>query len=56
MPVKFLRSRGMEALPEPEDGETIELLREFISWAEAATGGSYCAASHRPPMTNCGRG
>ncbi len=26
-PVKFLRSRGMEALPEPEDGETIKLLR-----------------------------
>ena len=31
VPVKFLRSRGMRALPEPEAGETIELLREFIN-------------------------
>jgi putative DNA primase/helicase len=31
VPVKFLRSRGMEALPEPEDGEMIELLREFVN-------------------------
>ena len=31
MAVKFLRSRGMEALPEPEAGETIELLREFVN-------------------------
>jgi putative DNA primase/helicase len=31
VPVKFLRSRGMEALPEPEAGETIELLREFVN-------------------------
>ena len=30
-PVKFLRSRGMEPLPEPEPGETIELLREFVN-------------------------
>jgi putative DNA primase/helicase len=30
-PIKFLRSRGMEPLPEPEAGETIELLREFIN-------------------------
>ncbi len=30
-PVKFLRSRGMEALPEPEAGETLELLREFVN-------------------------
>jgi hypothetical protein len=30
-PVKFLRSRGMEPLPEPETGETIELLREFVN-------------------------
>jgi putative DNA primase/helicase len=30
-PVKFLRSRGMLALPEPEAGETIELLREFVN-------------------------
>lgn len=30
-PVKFLRARGMLALPEPEAGETIELLREFVN-------------------------
>ena len=30
-PVKFIRSRGMLALPEPEAGETIELLREFVN-------------------------
>jgi putative DNA primase/helicase len=30
-PVKFLRSRGAEALPEPEAGETIEALREFVN-------------------------
>jgi putative DNA primase/helicase len=30
-PVKFLRSRGMEPLPEFEAGETIELLREFVN-------------------------
>jgi hypothetical protein len=31
VPVKFLLSRGMEALPEPEAGETIALLREFVN-------------------------
>jgi putative DNA primase/helicase len=31
VPVKFLRSRGMEPLPEPEAGEMIELLREFVN-------------------------
>ena len=31
VPVKFLRSRGMQALPEPEPGETIERLREFVN-------------------------
>jgi len=31
VPVKFLRSRGMEALPEPEAGEVIETLREFVN-------------------------
>ncbi|HVB15929.1 MAG TPA: hypothetical protein VNF04_05305, partial [Stellaceae bacterium] len=32
VPVKFLRSRGMEALPEPEAGEMIEpLLRPFVN-------------------------
>jgi putative DNA primase/helicase len=31
VPVKFLRSRGMETLPEPEAGEPIELLREFCN-------------------------
>ena len=31
VPAKFLRSRGMESLPEPEAGETIELLREFVN-------------------------
>ncbi len=31
VPVKFLRSRGMAALPEPEEGELIETLREFIN-------------------------
>ena len=30
-PVKFLRSRGMEVLPEPEAGEVIEVLREFVN-------------------------
>jgi putative DNA primase/helicase len=30
-PIKFLRSRGMEALPEPEAGELIEALREFVN-------------------------
>lgn len=30
-PPKFLRSRGMERLPEPDTGETIELLREFLN-------------------------
>jgi putative DNA primase/helicase len=30
VPVKFLRSRGMAALPEPETGEVIESLREFV--------------------------
>jgi putative DNA primase/helicase len=30
VPVKFLRSRGMLPLPEPEAGETIELLRKFV--------------------------
>jgi len=29
-PVKFLRSPGIQPLPEPEAGETIELLREFV--------------------------
>jgi hypothetical protein len=31
VPVKFLRSRGMLALPEPKAGETIEVLREFVN-------------------------
>lgn len=31
VPVKFLRSRGMGAMPEPEAGERIELLREFVN-------------------------
>jgi hypothetical protein len=31
VPVKFLRSRGILALTEPEAGETIELLREFVN-------------------------
>jgi putative DNA primase/helicase len=31
MSVKFLRSRGMEALPEPEAGEVIEALRKFVN-------------------------
>jgi putative DNA primase/helicase len=31
VPVKFLRSRGMLTLPEPEAGEVIELLREFVN-------------------------
>ena len=31
VPVKFLRSRGMLALPEPEAGERIEVLREFVN-------------------------
>jgi len=31
VPVKFLRSRGMEPLPEPERGELIETLREFCN-------------------------
>jgi putative DNA primase/helicase len=31
VPVKFMRSRGMEALPEPEAGELIEALREFVN-------------------------
>jgi hypothetical protein len=30
-PVKFLRSRGMLALPEPQAGEKIEVLREFVN-------------------------
>ncbi len=30
-PVKFLRSRGMEPLPEPEAGDMIEGLREFVN-------------------------
>ena len=30
-PVKFLRSRGMLALPEPQAGEKIEILREFVN-------------------------
>jgi putative DNA primase/helicase len=30
-PVKFLRSRGMQALPEPEAGEPIEALRQFVN-------------------------
>lgn len=31
VPVKFLRSRGMEAMPEPEAGELIEALRGFVN-------------------------
>jgi len=31
VPVKFLRSRGMLALPEPEAGEMIEVLHEFVN-------------------------
>jgi len=31
VPVKFLRSRGMEPLPEPQDGNSIKLLREFVN-------------------------
>ena len=31
VPVKFLSSRGMLALPEPEAGERIEVLREFVN-------------------------
>ncbi len=31
VPVKFLRSRGMQALPEPEPGEAIEALRQFVN-------------------------
>ena len=30
-PVKFLRSRGMQALPEPESGELVESLRGFVN-------------------------
>ena len=30
-PVKFLRSRGMLALPEPQAGEKIEVLRQFVN-------------------------
>jgi hypothetical protein len=30
-PVKFLRSRGMEELPEPEAGDVIEILHEFVN-------------------------
>ena len=29
--VKFLRSKGMDPLPDPEPGETIELLGEFVN-------------------------
>ena len=29
--VKFLRSKGMDPLPDPDPGETIELLREFVN-------------------------
>lgn len=31
VPVKFLRSRGMEPLPQPQDGNSIKLLREFVN-------------------------
>lgn len=31
VPVKFLRSRGMQALPDPEPGEPIEALRQFVN-------------------------
>jgi hypothetical protein len=31
IPVKFLRSRGMASLPEPEAGEMIAGLREFVN-------------------------
>jgi putative DNA primase/helicase len=51
VPVKFLRSRGMLALPEPEDGETIELLREFVnveSDSDFRVYAAFLAAALRP--------
>jgi putative DNA primase/helicase len=51
VPVKFLRSRGMLALPVPEAGEMIELLREFVnveSDSEFRVYIAFLAASLRP--------
>lgn len=36
VPVKFLRSNGMRALPEPEPGELIESLRGFVNVESAS--------------------
>lgn len=43
-PVKFLRSRGMLALPEAKTGEMIELLREFVNVESDADFRIYVAA------------
>jgi hypothetical protein len=51
VPVKFLRSRGMLTLPEPEVGETIEVLREFAnveSEADFQLFVAFLAAALRP--------